>query len=70
MARTKKVKAAGKFGSRYGLKTRKRFLDINRRAKKKHICPKCLKDSLRRVAAGIYECKKCKNKITGGAYAP
>ena len=70
MGRTKKVGIAGRFGSRYGLRIRKRFLEVMVKAKQKHVCPKCQKKSVKRIAPGIYQCKKCGYKFTGGAYTP
>ena len=66
MGRTKKVGITGKFGARYGLKPRKKILKVE--AKKTKKCPHCGKEQIKRVASGIWECKKCKNKFTGGAY--
>ena len=34
----------------------------------KHKCPYCKKLAAKRVAKGIFECKKCKAKFTGKAY--
>ena len=68
MGRTKKVGATGKFGARYGLRIRRRYLEVE--AQKTKICPYCKKKQLKRVAAGIWECKKCKTKFAGGAYTP
>lgn len=70
MGRTKKVGVSGRFGPRYGLKVRKRLKAVEDRQKKKHPCPKCKKKSLKRIASGIYLCKKCEIKVTGGAYTP
>ena len=70
MGRTKKIGAAGKFGARYGIKIRKRFLEVNKKLKSKNMCPSCQSDKLKRVSSGIYECKKCGKKMTGGAYTP
>ncbi len=68
MAKTKKVGKAGRFGVRYGLKIRKRFLSVE--AKKTKICPYCFKRQLKRVASGIFECKACGRKFAGKAYYP
>ncbi|MCD6576062.1 MAG: 50S ribosomal protein L37Ae [Nanoarchaeota archaeon] len=66
MGRTKKVGSTGKFGARYGLKIRRRILKVE--SKKTKVCPYCGKKQLKRVAAGIWECKKCGTKFAGGAY--
>lgn len=70
MGRTKKVKTTGRFGSRYGVGIRKRVIKIEDVQKKKHKCPKCGFLRIKRLAAGIYECKKCKARMSGGAYLP
>lgn len=67
---TKKVGSTGRFGPRYGLKTRRRVLEVEKVLKAKHQCPSCLSFVLRREAAGIWSCRKCGMKIAGGAYAP
>ena len=67
---TKKVGPAGRFGSRYGLKIRKRIAEIEAIQRKRHICPRCKKKSLRREAPGIWVCKNCGFKIAGYAYKP
>jgi len=65
---TKKVGSAGRFGSRYGSKIRQKILAVERIQKKKQKCPYCLKFSVKRLAKGIFECKKCSSKFTGRAY--
>ena len=37
--------------------------------KGKHICPYCKAPKVKRIAAGIWECKKCNSKFTGKAYS-
>ncbi|TXT66845.1 MAG: 50S ribosomal protein L37Ae [Promethearchaeota archaeon] len=70
MGKTKKVDATGKYGARYGSVVRKRARDVFVRMKSKNInCPKCrTKGSVHRVSVGIWHCKKCDAKFTGGAY--
>ncbi|MFO7794838.1 MAG: 50S ribosomal protein L37ae [Promethearchaeati archaeon] len=70
MGKTKKVDVSGKYGARYGSVVRKRARDIFVRMKSKNIvCPKCkTKGSIHRVSTGIWHCKKCEAKFTGGAY--
>ena len=68
MGNTKKVGVAGKYGPRYGLSIRKRIIDVE--AKKSKVCPACNKKQLKRVASGIWECRKCRKKFAGGAYTP
>ena len=70
MGRTKKVKSAGRYGVRYGLKQRKKIINIEKEQRKKHICPSCKKPSLKRMASGIWYCEKCGTKLAGKAYTP
>lgn len=68
--RTKKVGSAGRFGSRYGVKIRKKVLKIEEKQKQAHTCPNCSKKTLKREAAGMYKCDSCSLTIAGGAYYP
>jgi large subunit ribosomal protein L37Ae len=70
MGRTKKVGITGRFGSRYGKGVKKRVLEIEKMQKRKHSCPRCLKQTLKRVSPGIWYCKKCGMKFAGKAYEP
>ena len=70
MPRTKKVKAAGKFGARYGVKIRKSIVKIEAVQRQKYVCKKCGKRNVKRVGTGIWECKSCGHKFAGGTYAP
>ncbi len=67
---TKKVKSAGRFGARYGKRIRQLVVDIEQKQKAKHQCPYCSKYSIKRLAVGIFQCKKCDAKFTGKAYYP
>ncbi len=69
MARTKKVMASGRYGVRYGKGIKQRVLDIEKVQKSKHVCPNCMKGTLRREATGIWSCRKCSFKVAGKAYS-
>ena len=68
--RTKKVGPAGRFKARYGVRARTRVRDVEIQQKKKHPCPKCGQNSVKRSGTGIWVCRKCKNTFAGGAYLP
>ncbi|MDD3083756.1 MAG: 50S ribosomal protein L37Ae [Candidatus ainarchaeum sp.] len=68
MKKTKKVNSTGRFGSRYGVGIRKRILKVEERQKNLNPCPFCGFKKIKRIAAGLFECKKCSAKFTGGAY--
>ncbi len=68
--RTKKVGSTGRFGPRYGTRTKKVVRVLEKEQKKRHLCPKCERYALKREAAGIWVCRKCGAKMAGGAYLP
>jgi len=68
MSHTKKVGTAGRFGSRYGRKTRFKVNVVETMKNAKQECPKCAKPKIKRIAQGIYECTGCGAKMTGRAY--
>ena len=68
--KTKKVGAMGKYGVRYGRKIRQRLLDVEKAKREKKPCPNCCKPALKRISAGIWQCKKCGAKFAGKAYKP
>lgn len=70
MVKTKKVGLTGKFGTRYGRGVKVVFEKIERKQKATYVCPSCKKMSVKRVSAGIWQCKKCNTKFAGGAYSP
>jgi len=67
-AKKKKIKAAGRFGSGYGTRVRKKLNEIEAFQRKKQKCPYCLKPGVKRQAVGIWTCNKCNKKFTGPAY--
>jgi large subunit ribosomal protein L37Ae len=68
--RTKKVGTSGRFGPRYGVKLRRRIGALENRQKKKHVCPECQYTAVKRISTGIWACRHCGYKFTGGAYLP
>lgn len=68
MRRTKKVGSTGWMGPRYGIKIRRRVLDIDRVQRKPSTCPRCSTVTLWRVASGIYECQRCGTRVSSAAY--
>ena len=70
MGRKKSIGTAGRFGSRYGKKSRQGIADIEKVLRQRHICPKCDMPYVKRISAGIWGCRKCGAKFAGGAYSP
>ncbi len=69
MAEQEKLGSVRRFGARYGRTTKHRFGEIEKEQRKLHKCPYCYQIKVRRVAAGIWYCKKCNAKFTGRAYS-
>ena len=65
-----KIGMMGRYGARYGTRTKKIAGEIELRQRQKQTCPYCERKTLKRVAAGIWFCRKCKSKFAGGAYLP
>lgn len=65
--RTKKVKAAGRFGARYGAKVRKKTASIESIQRKKQSCIFC-NGTAKRLSKGIWKCKKCDKKFASHTY--
>ncbi len=68
MARTKKVKASGRFSSGIGTRSRKRFNIIEATQRKRHQSPFYTKARAKRISAGIWKCLKTGKIFAGGAY--
>jgi large subunit ribosomal protein L37Ae len=69
MGHTKKVGLAGKFGARYGSRTRHAWREITEKQKGIQKCPKCeTKVRNMREFIGVWHCKKCGARWTGGAW--
>ncbi|MHB8351605.1 MAG: eL43 family ribosomal protein [Thermoplasmata archaeon] len=66
--RTKKVGNTGWMGPRYGIRIRRRVLEIDRIKISRSACPQCATTTIARVASGVYECRRCGNRFASGAY--
>ncbi len=69
MATSMKYGITKRFGARYGRTMKERVGKADLARKNSSTCPYCLKNKVSRVAAGIWFCKKCNFKFTGGAYS-
>ncbi len=63
-----KLGSAKRFGPRYGTKPKYQFAKIEKEQRKLHKCPYCNQVKVKRVAVGIWHCRKCDSKFTGKAY--
>jgi len=57
-----------RYGSRYGRTIRERVSKAEEQYKEKQSCPYCSYKTVKRLAAGIWQCSKCRSKFTSRAY--
>lgn len=58
----------GRFGARYSRRLRDKVAIIAAEKRASTKCPYCNYDAVKRLAAGIWFCKKCSSKFAGKAY--
>ena len=71
MAINEKEKSLGsgkRFGVRYGRSLKQTFAQIEKEHRKLHVCPYCAYTQVKRLSAGIWQCKKCGHKVAGRAF--
>ena len=68
--RTKKVGVAGRYGPRYGVRTRKQMAVVTTAKNRSYECPRCNHVAVKRVSTGVWQCRRCDLKFAGGAYSP
>ena len=67
-SKTKKIRAAGRFGSGFGVNVRERLNSVEAKQRKKQKSPYHPKSRARRVAMGIWKCEKTGRVFAGPAY--
>ena len=67
--RTEKAGPTGWMGPRYGIRIRRRVVEIDRVRTAPSPCPRCATVTLRRVASGVFECSRCGTRFASNAYA-
>lgn len=68
MAEVRRYGAAKRFGARYGRKLKQKFAEVESLQRQKYACPYCSYIKVKRLAAGIWQCRKCDSKFTSRAY--
>lgn len=68
-SKTKKIKAAGKFGAGYGTRLRKSFNKIEESQRKIQKSPFHPTGKAKRIAVGIWKCLKTGKVFAGPAYS-
>ncbi len=68
MAKQGKLGSAKRFNARYGRRVKHKLAKVEAIQRKNHKCPYCHAEKVKRIAMGIWECKKCGSKFTGKAY--
>ena len=68
MAEVKRYGAAKRFGARYGRRLKQKYAEVEALHKQKYSCPYCSYKQAKRLASGIWQCKKCSSKFTSRAY--
>jgi large subunit ribosomal protein L37Ae len=66
----RKTRSAGRFGVRYGTKSRKLVADIEEKMRAGYTCAKCGEKKITRIGTGIWQCYKCNHTFAGGSYVP
>ncbi len=68
--RTKKLGIVATFGPRYGRSVKNKVKIVMESSRKKYHCPKCAYRSVKKISVGIWQCRHCNHKFTGGAFLP
>ena len=66
--KTKKSRAAGRFGARYGKRVRAKLADVESKQRIKQKCPLCNRIGAKRLSKGIWQCGKCGKRFASDVY--
>ena len=66
--KTKKAKASGRFGARYGKTVRARLSKVEEKQRKKQKCLFCSKLGIKKLSKGIWKCPRCEKKFASDVY--
>jgi len=68
--KSKKAKASGRFGARYGKTVRAKLSKVESKQRIKQKCPFCEKEGVKRISNGIWQCirDKCSKKFASNTY--
>ena len=66
--KTKKARASGRFGARYGKTVRAKLSKVEAKQRKKQKCPFCEKVGIKRLSKGIWKCSRCDKKFASNVY--
>lgn len=64
-----KLGSAKRFGPRYGRTPKYKLAKIEAIQHGVHVCPYCHAPKVKRLSAGLWQCRKCNAKFTGKAYS-
>jgi len=66
--KSKKTRAAGRFGARYGKTVKDRLVKVEDKQRKRQECPFCKREGVKRIANGIWNCPKCQKTFAHNTY--
>lgn len=64
----KKVRAAGRFGARYGKTIRDKLVHVEDKQRVRQKCPFCEKYGVKKISKGIWSCPKCNKTFASNTY--
>jgi large subunit ribosomal protein L37Ae len=66
--KSKKTRAAGRFGARYGKKAKDKLVKVEDKQRVKQKCPFCQKLGVKRLEKGVWKCPRCDKKFASNTF--